>query len=166
MIEERRSGPFEYLHRERRVRIRVEAMALDCAPIKVYPSGTGVRKKRPPVYRPVTGRVEPQVPSGGRGGPNRCLSALPRPRTRRLVGAEAPEAAGPAIEPSGPDHGPHLRRRGNPKAGGSPRLHTRGVTQELPRRSLRIGPETVLTAQRGRIPVPATQGFPQGLLAL
>ena len=42
VVEERRSRPvFEHLQREQEIRVRIEALGLDSASIKVHPDGTG-----------------------------------------------------------------------------------------------------------------------------
>ncbi len=61
---------FEQLQRERIVRIKLEAVSLDSAIVKVHPDGTGALKKRPPVHRPVPGRLDHQDSSGCRGCSN------------------------------------------------------------------------------------------------
>ena len=50
---------FEHLQRERIVRVKVEAMGLDSASVKVHPDGTGRAEKRSAGHRQVPRRLEP-----------------------------------------------------------------------------------------------------------
>jgi len=58
---------FEKLQLEQIVRIRIEALSLDSTSVKVHPDGTGALKKRTPVDRQISGRMDHQDSYGCRG---------------------------------------------------------------------------------------------------
>lgn len=62
-----KAGVFEQLQQSQVVRIKIEAVSLDSASIKVHPDGTGALKKRPAVLRQIARRLEHQDLSGCRG---------------------------------------------------------------------------------------------------
>src|SRR5215472_16083015 len=69
---------FEKLQLEQIVRIRIEAFSLDSTSIKVHPDGTGALKKRTPVYRQISRRMDHQDSYGCRGCSDRYnLCTLP-----------------------------------------------------------------------------------------
>ena len=57
---------FEFLQREQILRIRIEAVSLDSATVKVHPDGAGALKKRPPVHWKIPGRMDHQDSFGCR----------------------------------------------------------------------------------------------------
>jgi transposase len=62
---------FEKLQLEQIVRIRIEAFSLDSTSVKVHPDGTGALKKRTPVHRQISRRMDHQDSYGCRGCSNR-----------------------------------------------------------------------------------------------
>ena len=88
---------FEPLQREQIMHIKLEAVSLDSTLVKVHPDGTGALKKRTPVDRQVSRRLDHQNSSGCRGcsnGPN--LVAVPRTGPRRTGRAPTPPPPGSA----------------------------------------------------------------------
>ena len=63
-------GVFEQLQREQIVRIRLEAVSMDSTSVKVHPDGTGALKKRSPIHRQVSWRLDHQDSYGFRGCSN------------------------------------------------------------------------------------------------
>jgi len=57
---------FEKLQMEQIVRIRIEAVSFDSTSVKVHPDGTGALKKRAPVHRQVSRRMDHQDSYGCR----------------------------------------------------------------------------------------------------
>ncbi|MCU1222111.1 MAG: putative transposase, family [Edaphobacter sp.] len=58
---------FEKLQLEQIVCIRIEAFSLDSTSVKVHPDGTGALKKRTPVHRQISWRMDYQDSYGCRG---------------------------------------------------------------------------------------------------
>ncbi len=77
---------FDQLQRERIVRIQLKVVSLDSTLVKVHPDGRARYKKRPPVHRPVPGRLDHQDSSGCRG----CSNGLDLRAVAR-TGPDAPE---------------------------------------------------------------------------
>ena len=57
---------FEKLQREQLIRIKVEAISMDSAIVKVHPDGTGALKKRSTSNRPISRRMDNQDSYGCR----------------------------------------------------------------------------------------------------
>jgi len=79
---------FTALQREQIVRVRIEAVSLDSTSVKVHPDGTGALKKRPPIHRQVSRRMDNQSAYGCRRCSNgNNLLPLTWPGARRQGGA-------------------------------------------------------------------------------
>src|SRR5690606_24867794 len=57
---------FTALQEQQIIRVKIEAMSIDSTMVKVHPDGTGALKKRPPVHREVSRRVDHQDSYGCR----------------------------------------------------------------------------------------------------
>ena len=135
---------FEQLQRQQIVRLKLEAVSMDSTIVKVHPDGTGALKKRTPVDRQITGRLDHQASYGCRGCPDgRDLLTLPRTGARRTGGAQAAAPSRPPARQSGPGDGPRLRGRRDATTGARSRLHTRGSAAQDPARPLGVRPGAV-----------------------
>ena len=94
---------FEKLQVEQIVRIRLEAVCLDSTSVKVHPDGTGALKKRAPVDRQVSRRMEHQDSYGCRGCSN-GHSLRPVAGQRARCTRRPRVALGASTHAGGPSH--------------------------------------------------------------
>ena len=90
---------FEKLRREQLVRIKIEAVSMDPAIVKVHPDGTGALKKRSAGDRQIPRRMEHQDSSGCRKCSNGDNALSPVQAHDAQQGRELLGGLGPLPEP-------------------------------------------------------------------